>query len=209
LIRGYFGLELENITRNYALALGLRSLEGAVITNVVEGSPAEAAGLLPGDVITKIGGKATKSAEDTLARIRAMKSDESSKVTIIRKGKLMEASVVAMAKSDTNTLRLKSDILTNGQSIVDAIGIKVKDLTAQQRNAMGVGPEYPGILVSYVQEGSQAEKRFQAGDLIHQINRTPVTDVATFYDLMGSLPSDTVTVLTLSRDGRVIQAYLK
>ncbi len=209
LIRGYFGLELENISRNYALAVGLRSLEGAVITNVVEGSPAQAAGLMPGDVITKLDGKVMQSAEDTLTRIRSMKSDEKSKVTIIRKGKLMETDVTAMAKSDTNTLRLKSDILTTGQSIVDAIGINVRDLTAAERGSMGVGPDYPAILVSDVQEGSQAERRFQKGDLIHQINRSPVRDVAAFYDLMGSLPTDSATVMTLSRDGKIIQAILK
>lgn len=209
LIRGYFGLELENISRNYALAVGLRSLNGAVITSVVEGSPAEAAGLLPGDVITKLDSKAMQSAEDALSRIRLMKSDETAKVTIIRKGKPMETEVTAMAKSDTNTLRLKSDILTTGQSIVDAIGIKVRDLTVIERNSMGVGPEYPAILVSKVVDGSQAERRFRNGDLIHQINRSPVSDVASFYDLMGSLPTDSATVITLSRQGKIIQAILK
>jgi serine protease Do len=209
LIRGYFGLELENISRNYALAVGLRSLNGAVITSVVEGSPAEAASLLPGDVITKLDGKAMQSAEDTLSRIRLMKSDETAKVTIIRKGKPMETEVTAMAKSDTNTLRLKSDILTTGQSIVDAIGIKVRDLTARERNSMGVGPDYPAILVSEVVEGSQAERRFREGDLIHQINRSRVNDIASFYDLMGSLPTDSATVITLSRQGKIIQAILK
>jgi S1-C subfamily serine protease len=138
-----------------------------------------------------------------------MKSDETAKVTIIRKGKPMETEVTAMAKSDTNTLRLKSDILTTGQSIVDAIGIKVRDLTARERNSMGVGPDYPAILVSEVVEGSQAERRFREGDLIHQINRSRVNDIASFYDLMGSLPTDSATVITLSRQGKIIQAILK
>jgi S1-C subfamily serine protease len=74
---------------------------------------------------------------------------------------------------------------------------------------MGVGADYPAILVSEVVEGSQAERRFREGDLIHQINRSRVNDIASFYDLMGSLPTDSATVITLSRQGKIIQAILK
>ncbi len=208
LIRGYIGLELGNISRNYALELGLSSTQGALITNVVEGSPAEEAGLKPGDVIVKFDGKIAKSAEDALARIRSKKSDEVAQVSVLRNRKLMQAKVSVMAKSDTNTLKLKSDISANGQSITEALGISVVNMTAEQRTAAGLNGNTPGIIITSVEKGSQAEQRFQPGDLIHQINQDKVTDVSTFYDLMGSLPTDKVTVLVLSREGRVIRAFL-
>ncbi|MEM9281192.1 MAG: trypsin-like peptidase domain-containing protein [Verrucomicrobiota bacterium] len=207
LIRGYIGLELENIPRNLALALGLRSTKGAVITDVVKGSPAEEAGLRPGDVITAFDGKETKSAEDALARIRSMNSGEIASVSIVRKRKQVETEVMVMSKSDTNTLRLKSDSST-GQSIVEAIGIEVDELSQQERYEAGIRETTPAIVIRSVKPDSQAEKRFRAGDLIHQINQDRVTDVKTFYDLMGSLPTDKVTVLVLSRNGNVIRAFL-
>lgn len=208
LIRGYVGLELENISRNYAIALGLSSLDGALITDVVKGSPAEAAGLKPADVIVKLDGKEMRSAEETLQRIRSMKSGQKSVVTIIRKGKLMETEVAAISKSDTNTLRLKADIAATGQSISDALGIEVSNLSEQQRTALGVGTA-AAVLVREVKPGSQAEQKgFRTGDLIHRINQDPVTDTKTFFDLLGSLPKDRVTVMILSRDGQLIRAFL-
>lgn len=208
LIRGFMGLELENISRNYAIALGLRSTQGALITNVVKGSPAEAAGLKPGDVIREFDGKEVRSAEETLSRIRGKKSGEEAAVVILRKGKPMEAAVQIIAKSDTNTLRLKSDISATGQSIAEALGITVSNLAPKQREALGLREDTAAILITDVKKGSQAEQRFRPGDLIHRINQDPVTDTATFYDQLGSLPQDKVTVMILSRDGRLIRAFL-
>ncbi|MDF1656709.1 MAG: trypsin-like peptidase domain-containing protein [Verrucomicrobiales bacterium] len=208
LIRGYIGIELENISRNLAIALGLKSTQGALITNVVKGSPAEESGLKPGDVILEFDGKASKTAEDALNRIRSKKAGVEASITLVRKGESLQTSVSVIAKSDTNTLKLRSDISANGQSIAEALGITVADLTPQQRLALGLNETTAAVLISDVKEGSQAEQRFQAGDLIHKINQDFVTDTAVFYDLLGSLPQDKTTVMLLSRDGRAIRALL-
>jgi len=208
LIRGYLGLDLENISRNYAIALGLSSTQGALITNVVDDSPAQEAGLKPGDVILKFDGKDLKTAEEALSRIRNKKSGEVADLTIVRKGKVMETGVTAIAKSDTNTLKLRSDISASGKSIADALGITVANLTPQQRVALGLDESAAAIVITDVTPGSQAEKRFRAGDLIHQINQDPITDTTVFYDSLGALPLDKVTVLVLSRGGKMIRAFL-
>jgi serine protease Do len=208
LIRGYLGLEVDNLSANYAFALGLTTTQGALITNVVKGSPAEEAGLKPGDVIVKFDGKVIRTAEETLSRIRSKKAGEVADLTVMRKGKSLEAAVTAIAKSDTNTLKLRSDISASGQAIAEALGIAVADLTPQQRTALGLPDGAPAIVITEVKAGSQAARRFQPGDLVHRINQDPVPDVATFYDLLGSLPQDKTTVLVLSREGRLIRAFL-
>lgn len=208
LIRGYIGVEVENISRNYAIALGLTSTQGALITNVVSDSPAEEAGLKPGDVILVFDGKPAKNAEEVLARIQSKKAGEVANLNFVRKGEPMETAVQAIAKSDTNTLKLKSDIAANGQSIAEALGISVGNLSPEQRIALGLPETTAAIVITGVKADSQAAKRFQTGDLIHRINQAPVTDVATFYDLLGSLPQDKTTVMVLSRDGTLIRAFL-
>ena len=208
LIRGYIGLDVDNISRNYAIALGLNTTLGALITNVVKDSPAESAGLKAGDVIVKFDGKPSKTAEDTLTRIRAKKAGEMVKLTVIRKGQPIEAVVQAIAKSDTNTLKLRSDIAANGQSIAEALGITVGNLTPAQRTAVGLPETTAAVVITEVKADSQAAKRFRPGDLIHRINQDPVTDVVTFYDLLGALPQDKTTVMVLSRDGQLIRAFL-
>lgn len=208
LIRGYIGVELTNISRNYAIALGLNSTQGALVTNVVKGSPAEEAELKPGDVIVKFDGKDAKTAEETLSRIRAKKSGDVADIVIVRKGEALQTSVKAIAKSDTNTLKLRSDIAASGQAIVEALGIEVSNITPEQRVALGLNDSTAAILITKVKKDSQASQRFRKGDLIHRINQDPVTDVETFYDLLGSLPKDKTTEMILTRDGRVIRAFL-
>ena len=208
LIRGYLGLEVDNISRNYALALGLPSTQGALVTDVSKGSPAEAAGLKPGDVITKFDGKAIRNADETLSRIRSKKAGEVASLTIVRKEKTIEAEVVAIARSETNTLRLRADISASGQAIAEAVGISVAELTPQQRAALSMSEDAPAVMISSVTPDSQAEQRFQPGDLVHRINQDDVSDVATFYDLLGSLPKGKTSVMILSRNGRFIRAFL-
>ena len=120
----------------------------------------------------------------------------------------MEAAVQAIAKSETNTLKLKSDITSNGQTIAEALGISVGNLTAAQRTALDLPETTAAIVITEVKADSQAAKRFQPGDLIHRINQDPVPDVAAFYDLLGSLPQDKTTVMVLSRNGQLIRAFL-
>ncbi|MEC5129129.1 trypsin-like peptidase domain-containing protein [Verrucomicrobiales bacterium BCK34] len=208
LIRGYLGIEVDNISRNYAIALGLSSTQGALVTNVVKGSPAEEAGLKPGDAILKFNQKPVKTAEETLSRIRSMKAGEVGTITIIRKGEALETSVKAISKSDTNTLKLRSDISATGQSIAAALGITVNNLTLQQRTALGLTEADPAVVITNVKTDSQAASRLRPGDLIHRINQDPIPNVETFYDLLGSLPRDKATVMVLSRDGKVFKAIL-
>lgn len=208
LIRGYIGIELENISRNLAIALGLKSTQGALITNVVDGSPAEEAGLKPGDVILEFDGKATKTAEEALSRIRSKKAGEDAMITLVRKGEALQTSVPVIANSDTNTLKLKSDISANGQSIAEALGFSVADLTLQQRLTLGLSDNTAAILIDEVEPDSRAAQRLRPGDLIHKINQDFVIDTATFYDLLGSLPKDKASVMLLSRDGKPIKAVL-
>ncbi len=208
LIRGYIGVEVENISRNYAIALGLNSTQGALITNVANNSPAEEADLKPGDVILKFDGKTAKTAEEVLSRIRSKKAGETATLTVVRKGEIIESSVKAIAKSDTNTLKLRSDISANGQTITEALGISVGNLTPEQRTALGLPDTVAAVVITGVKAGSQAAKRLQQGDLIHRINQDPVEDISTFYDLIGALPQDKTNVMVLSRDGIVFRAVL-
>ena len=55
--RGFLGAQLQDLDPNLAEAFGIKTKRGAVLVNVVEGSPAAKAGLQPGDVVTKVNGK--------------------------------------------------------------------------------------------------------------------------------------------------------
>ena len=208
LIRGYLGLELSNLSPRIARGLGLKSARGAIVREVMKDSPAEAAGALPGDLILKFDGREANSAEETLQRIRKKNSGDEVALTILRQGKLKSLKAVIAERPDTRSLKLRSDITASGQTITEALGISVRDLTPAERQAVGLDAKSPAVIISKVSAGSQAATSFAAGDLIHFINRDPVSSVETFYDLLGSLPQDRQSVMIMSRKGHRIQAIL-
>ncbi len=208
LIRGYLGIELSNLSPRLALGLGLRSTRGAIVREVTKGSPAEEAGILPGDLVLKFDGRDANTAEDTLQRIRKKKSGDEVSLTVLRKGKLQSITASISERPDTQSIKLRSDITASGQSISEGLGLTVKDLNTQQREALGLNSESPAIIITDVKKDSPAARRFLPGDLIHSINRDPVTSVEVFYDLLGSLPHDRQSVMVLTRGGHRIQAFL-
>ena len=208
LIRGYLGLELLNLSSRNARGLGLQSTRGAIVREVMKGSPAEAAGALPGDLILKFDGREANSAEETLQRIRKKNSGDEVALTVLRRGKLKSLKAVIAERPDTRSLKLRSDITASGQTITEALGIAVRDITAAERGALGLDAKSPAIIISDVSAGSEAANSFAAGDLIHFVNRDPVSSVEVFYDLLGSLPQDRQSVMIMSRKGHRIQAIL-
>jgi serine protease Do len=211
LLRGYLGLELSELSRYVAYQLGLRTTKGALVLAVAEDSPAKEAGLKPGDVIATFNGKEVTSAADTLRRIRRKESGDPVTLTIVRKGEVMELKSVIAEKPDAASLELRSDITSSGasgQSIAKELGITVRDLAKNEREAFGLDEDDPAVIISDVEPGSQAEQRFRPGDMIHAINRDPVRTRAEFFDLLGSLPRDEESVIILTRRGQRFYAVL-
>ena len=69
---------------------------------------------------------------------------------------------------------MKGDAAASGQTLAKSLGIEVRDLTAEECDALGIDESFPAIIINSVEDKSQGARRFRAGDLIHGINRDPV-----------------------------------
>lgn len=83
-IRGWIGVEAQEITRELADSFGLPSTQGALISGVVQASPAHRGGIKPGDVLQTINGQAIKDPQVMLDIIAALKPDELARFRLIR-----------------------------------------------------------------------------------------------------------------------------
>lgn len=83
-IRGWIGVEAQEITRELADSFGLASTQGALISGVVQASPAHKGGIKPGDVLQTINGQAIKDPQVMLDIIAALKPDELARFRLIR-----------------------------------------------------------------------------------------------------------------------------
>ncbi len=91
--RGWIGVEAQDITPELAESFGLPDTGGALIAGVVRGSPADTAGVRPGDVLLSVGGKVVKDSQVMLDLIAALKPDERVEFHLRRDKGLIDAQV--------------------------------------------------------------------------------------------------------------------
>jgi serine protease DegQ len=84
-VRGYIGVEPQDITPELADSFGLHTRTGAIIAGVVKGGPADAAGIKPGDILVAVEGKAVSDTADMLNLIAQLTPGEVAKLTVLRK----------------------------------------------------------------------------------------------------------------------------
>jgi len=95
--RGWIGVEAQEITAELAESFGLPDTEGALIAGVVRGSPADAAGIRPGDVLLAVAGKPVKDPQVMLDLIAALKPDERA-IFRLRRDKTISEALVKIGK---------------------------------------------------------------------------------------------------------------
>jgi len=90
-IRGWIGIVVEDVNERQRQRLGLPKGGGALILNLYVGSPAQRAGVQPGDYLTDINGEPVRSAQETIARIAShRKPGETIKLRVLRNGRPVE-----------------------------------------------------------------------------------------------------------------------
>jgi S1-C subfamily serine protease len=95
----YLGIQPDQVTSEVASQLGLDQARGVVVLEVVEGGPAERAGLRPGDVIVRMGDAAVDTVEDLFGELRQRKPESQVRITFIRDGREQQATVTLADRS--------------------------------------------------------------------------------------------------------------
>jgi serine protease Do len=137
---------------------------GVVVASVVPGSPAAKAGIRPGDVITRSSSRTLHNPYDWYAELLELRVGENDSLVIKRGGKLMPVTVQVVDLPDINAPRVT--VLRELELITLTPAIRAQ-YQIQSRQ---------GALVTRVSERVQQQIGIQSGDVIVQINRTPITD---------------------------------
>ena len=170
--RGYLGVNIQNMTPDLAEALNVKDLDGALVADVSPGSPASAAGIERGDLITSFNGKAVKDSHDLPAMVAATPVDEEVTVTVLRDGKERQLSVtVGRLPSEQASLDKAA------QPAKGKWGLQLHDLSPQIAQQFGLQADQ-GVVVVGVEAGSSADEAgIRQGDLIVEVNRQTVNSV--------------------------------
>ncbi|HEY4092052.1 MAG TPA: Do family serine endopeptidase [Luteibacter sp.] len=192
--RGNLGVEVQDITPRIAKALGLKDTNGAVVTGVTGGSPADSAGLQTGDVLTAIDGKPVRSAQELRNTEGLLPLGAKVKLSVQREGAPRE--VLASIEA--------SKLATVDGAKVDArlAGTVLTDLTPEQKQ-QGLY----GVALSNVRQASAAyQAGLRDGDVVAAIGQRRVPGVKGL-PTTGTLGGRQL-LLTIVRDDAVYYAVL-
>ena len=192
--RSYLGVMLQDIDRNLADAYKLPKPEGSLINQVSPKSPAEKAGLKPGDVILKLDGNSISRTSDLIYRLNRIAPNQTIQLEVLRDDKIRTISAtLSVAPDDTPAAEDKNNP-TNG------LGMNIRDLTEAEQSRLNVNG---GALVREVKRGGLASlSNLVAGDVIVQVNSTPVTNRQAFAKAIAALPKNSVARIVIIRQGQ-------
>jgi Do/DeqQ family serine protease len=160
--RGYLGVGGEDFTPERAQQMHVEYTPGALLNVVGRGSPAEAAGLRPNDVIVELGGKTIDSYRRLPAAVAQMRPGEKAKVVYLRQGRRMEAMTTIGAQGGPRV----------GESTL--LGVQVKQLEPDEAAQVGLRPG-EGLTVIAVDPRGPASGVLDEGDILLVLDNKPVT----------------------------------
>ena len=200
--RGYLGIGLGPIDEDLVKQLSLPSTDGAIVTQVETGSPSEKSGIAAYDVVVAINGRKVEGPRELRLFVATLAPGTKADVKLLRDGK---------EKTITVTLaeRPNQKVASNGQDepknadpdVLD--GVTVGDIDTETRKKFEI-PESikKGVVVLTIDnESASAEAGIRVGDVIVDINRTPVNDAKQAVDLSEKLKKEKKVLLRVSTKG--------
>ena len=188
--RGELGVMVQNLTPSLAQAMGLSVNEGAVVSEVLPGTPAQRVGLKAGDAIIKLNGEKVPSSSELRNKIADFGPGTKVELTYLRDGH---------AKTVDVTLALKKSHLAAGSATSASgflSGIAIGPIPQDS-------PEYgqiKGVYLEQVQQGSEAANAgLQPGDIITSVDHRPVTNPGGLNAAVRNHPKGRPMLLTVRR----------
>jgi len=155
--RGWLGIQLDEITTELAAALELKSRDGVLVNDVIEGTPAAKAGLAAGDVIVEIDNDKVNNPNELSRRVASYAPGEKVKVKVLRDGKAKTVNVTLGARDeDANTVEERPSANDN-DTLSSEVGVRVSELNDSLRQQFRVPRGVDGVVVTGVRPNSPAE----------------------------------------------------
>jgi serine protease Do/serine protease DegQ len=189
--RGLLGVNIYNLTPDLAQAVGVPDdVQGALVSQVTEGSAADKAGVKVNDIITSINGQPVKSASELRNAIGYLRIGDKLEIGLLREGKPRKVAAVVGARTETTTAAAESD------SAVE--GVHPALAGAQFADAGNQG----GVIVQDVEPGSRAQQSgLRPNDIIVGVNRARVTSAN---QLREAASGQSVLLLNIRRGNNLL-----
>jgi Do/DeqQ family serine protease len=203
--RPYVGATFDPVTSEVAEALGLDKARGALVSRVQAGSPAEKAGMKPGEVVTAVNGIPVEHPDALGYRLTTVGIGGTARISVIDNGK-EEDLTLSLDRAPETTPR--DERLIEGRN--PFAGAVVANLSPRVSEELHMPPSQAttGVVVTEVNRGSPAARiGLQPRDIIVELNGTAVSTTETLASLVGENPS--FWRVEIERDGQRIRQFFR
>jgi serine protease Do len=180
--RGWLGVVIQEVNRDLAESFGLERPHGALVARVLEGSPAEAGGVLEGDVITSFNGEAIDLSSELPHLVGRAPAGSDAVLQIVREGQEISLTLAIGELAD----RLGNPVVSAGSDGGSSrLGLAVEAVPDAVRERLGISG---GVRV-VAATGAAEEAGIRAGDVITRLNNREVNDSQSLQTISEELPS--------------------
>jgi serine protease Do len=209
-MRGWLGVYIQKVTPDIAESMGLGEARGALISEVVKDGPARAAGLQRGDIILAFDSKPIGDSQELPRAVGRTPVGHTVKLKVVRDRAAREIAVTIMPSHEEELQKASTpaEEPPKGKDF-SKLGIYVENLTAELARQLGL-PQAGGVVISAVRSGSAADEAgLRKRDVILEINRQTVADVAAYERAVKAGGKDKPVLLLVKRDDSTIYIGLK
>jgi serine protease Do len=193
LSRSWIGVQVQNLTPELAKSYGLPSTSGALVADIVPGSPAQKAGVQPGDVLTRFDGKPVDSSSALPVLVSLSESGHDVNLELWRNGKRVTQSIRLEARPNQDAVKATAERASGG------FGLSLRALTPEVRQELGVDAT-DGALISDVTAGSPAARAgLRPGDVVTEVQGKRVATPADLASTLEKLSRGSVVRLKVLR----------
>jgi len=200
--RGWLGVSVQLVTEELAESFGLKEPKGALVAEVVAGSPAEKAGIRRGDIILLFDGREVDAINDLPRLVAAAAVGQKVKLTVFRNGKTEELT------AEIGKLREGGEE-TGAAGAGDRLGLTVADITPEASRLYGLQGEKGALITAINPSGPAAEANLRPGDLVVEVNGEQTDDAAAFRAALAKAKGGQVLRLLIQRGDSLLYTTVK
>lgn len=202
---GWLGVQIQDVTRELAESFGMKKPQGALVSKIMPGSPAEKADLQIGDIIIEFNGQPIDSSGDLPPMVGMTPINDKATLKILRQGeeKIVEFDIGLLPeqidKAESNQAEKKMP--------TNRLGVSVTNPTEQERETLQVPKG--GVLVQNINKGPAKIAGIQPGDVILRMGNSVIKDANSFEKLTKNLPAGKSIAILIQRRGNPAFLALK
>lgn len=177
--RGYLGVYIQDVGPRLARSMNLPSGSGALISNVLPGSPAQKAGLLERDFVMSVNGRDVRNANDLRNSVAAVSPGQTAELKLVRDGRVLTLKITIGTPPARMTSYVNTVTEAKKEDFDRQVGLLGLTMSPKLAKQFGYDRNVTGVLILDVVRGSEAfEASILPGMVVSHVNDKPITTAA-------------------------------